>query len=419
MALNASTTLPYSVAQVTDTFTSEAFLRHISELVGGTLVSADLDGSVDGAFNLTVVRKLPTTRLPEIARKVVGESLTVTQTERWQAPAADGSRTADLEVKVAGAPVDAKAVQQLVADCTSTRVELRAKSPPAFRSWVARSPPPPSRCWPRRSTCRQPRPRPGSPASPKRTRHSAAARGPGLDPDPGRYLEPVCLAAIVPPRLEGPAGTRRTRRCHPVPDGEFHARHHVHDLRYRHLGNRRPEPGFLRLGHSHSVGFAAAAGPSMPHSGALMSQRFPNPLPCCHGVETGRAWPRTGHALAVQGAELLLRRGTPVIPLGMQDGLAAFVVCGCAVTATQLSRRTPMVAAWAAHLAAGASMLVLYVVLVVGIGPVMWVLNASGLLVAHTSRPCRGCLAAWSASRPALGSPDSRSSCSRPRWSRC
>jgi hypothetical protein len=127
MALSASTTLPYSVAQVTDTFTSEAFLRHISELVGGTLVSADLDGSVDGAFNLTVVRKLPTTRLPEIARKVVGESLTVTQTERWQAPAADGSRTADLEVKVAGAPVEAKAVQQLVADGSSTRVELQGE----------------------------------------------------------------------------------------------------------------------------------------------------------------------------------------------------------------------------------------------------------------------------------------------------
>lgn len=127
MALSASTTLPYSVAQVTDTFTSEAFLRHISELVGGNLVSVALDGSVEGPFNLTVVRKLPTTRLPEIARKLVGESLTVTQTERWQAPAADGSRTADVEIKVAGAPVDAKAVQKLVAEGSSTRVDLEGE----------------------------------------------------------------------------------------------------------------------------------------------------------------------------------------------------------------------------------------------------------------------------------------------------
>ncbi|NKX50875.1 DUF2505 domain-containing protein [Arthrobacter deserti] len=127
MALSASTTLPYSVAQVTDTFTSEASLRHISELVGGNLVSVALDGSVEGPFNLTVVRKLPTTRLPEIARKLVGESLTVTQTERWQAPAADGSRTADVEIKVAGAPVDAKAVQKLVAEGSPTRVDLEGE----------------------------------------------------------------------------------------------------------------------------------------------------------------------------------------------------------------------------------------------------------------------------------------------------
>ena len=122
----------------------------------------------------------------------------------------------------------------------------------------------------------------------------------------------------------------------------------------------------------------------------------------------------------MQGAELLLRRGTPVIPLGMQDGLAvAFVVCGCAVTATQLSRRTPMVAAWAAHLAAGASMLVLYVVLVVGIGPVMWVLNASGLLVALTVAALPWLSGRLVRLEAGAVRPDSRSSCSRPRWSRC
>ena len=39
MALSASTTLPYSAAKVTETFTDEAFLRHTSELVGGILES--------------------------------------------------------------------------------------------------------------------------------------------------------------------------------------------------------------------------------------------------------------------------------------------------------------------------------------------------------------------------------------------
>ncbi|HXF03628.1 DUF2505 domain-containing protein [Arthrobacter sulfonylureivorans] len=124
MALSASTTLPYPAAKVTETFTDEAFLRHISELVGGSLESVQRDGDVSGAFTLTVVRKVPSARLPEIAKKMLGDSLTVTQTERWQAPAADGSRTADVTMKVAGAPVDVNAVQQLVADGGSTRVDL-------------------------------------------------------------------------------------------------------------------------------------------------------------------------------------------------------------------------------------------------------------------------------------------------------
>ncbi|HKU29390.1 MAG TPA: DUF2505 domain-containing protein [Arthrobacter sp.] len=124
MALTASTTLPHAVDRVTATFIDEDFLRHTSEFVGGTLESFTIDGDVAGAFTTTTVRTLPTTRLPEIARKVVGESLTVTQTEKWDAPTADGSRTSHISLKVSGAPLDVTAVQRLVAEGGNTRVEL-------------------------------------------------------------------------------------------------------------------------------------------------------------------------------------------------------------------------------------------------------------------------------------------------------
>ncbi|MBT8161150.1 MULTISPECIES: DUF2505 domain-containing protein [Arthrobacter] len=124
MALTASTTLPYAVGRVTATFIDEDFLRHTSEYVGGTLESFTIDGDVAGAFTTTTVRTLPTTRLPEIARKFVGESLTVTQTEKWDAPTADGSRTSHIALKVSGAPLDVTAVQRLVAEDGNTRVEL-------------------------------------------------------------------------------------------------------------------------------------------------------------------------------------------------------------------------------------------------------------------------------------------------------
>ncbi|MEZ2389757.1 DUF2505 domain-containing protein [bacterium RCC_150] len=124
MALNASTTLPHSVDRVAATFIDEDFLRHTSEYVGGTLESFQIDGDTAGAFTTTTVRTLPTTRLPEIARKFVGEKLTVTQTEKWDAPTADGSRTSNISLKISGAPLDVTAVQRLVAEGGSTRVEL-------------------------------------------------------------------------------------------------------------------------------------------------------------------------------------------------------------------------------------------------------------------------------------------------------
>ncbi|MFD5277271.1 DUF2505 domain-containing protein [Pseudarthrobacter sp. NPDC058362] len=124
MALSATTTLPHSVDSVAAVLVNEDFQRHVSQLVGGTLESFTVDGDVAGAFSATSVRTLPTTRLPEIARKFVGESLKVTQVENWDAPAADGSRQSNISLKVAGAPVDVSAVQRLVAEGGSTRVEL-------------------------------------------------------------------------------------------------------------------------------------------------------------------------------------------------------------------------------------------------------------------------------------------------------
>lgn len=127
MALEATTTLNYPVDQVAAVFADEAFQRHVSELVGGKLESFAVEGELAGAFTATVVRQVPTGRLPEIAKKFVGEYLNVTQVEAWTAPEADGSRQADIKVKIAGAPVDVAAVQRLAADGSKTRIELSGK----------------------------------------------------------------------------------------------------------------------------------------------------------------------------------------------------------------------------------------------------------------------------------------------------
>lgn len=125
MALNASTTLPFDTATVLNVFTDEAFVRHMSEHAGGTLESLTVDGDTAGAFTLTAVRTMPTDRLPDMARTFVGETLAVTQTERWSAPSADGSREAALSMTVANVPLTVEAVQRLISQDGSTVVDLQ------------------------------------------------------------------------------------------------------------------------------------------------------------------------------------------------------------------------------------------------------------------------------------------------------
>ncbi|MHA7269368.1 DUF2505 domain-containing protein [Arthrobacter sp. HLT1-20] len=124
MALAASTTLSATAQSVTDVFTNADFVKHVSETVGGELLSFTVSGPTSAAFTTKTVRTLPTTRMPDIVKKFVGASLTVTQDESWSAPAADGARTNSIKLSVAGAPVDVTALQTLTSSGASTVVEL-------------------------------------------------------------------------------------------------------------------------------------------------------------------------------------------------------------------------------------------------------------------------------------------------------
>ncbi|HXD27842.1 MAG TPA: DUF2505 domain-containing protein [Arthrobacter sp.] len=124
MALNASTTLPHSAGAVLDVLTRRDFVEHVSQRAGATLTEFTVSGPSDGAFTTTTVRSMPTDRFPDMVKKFVGQTLNVTQHESWSAPAADGSRSAEISVDIAGAPVKVKALQKLVAAAGSTTIEL-------------------------------------------------------------------------------------------------------------------------------------------------------------------------------------------------------------------------------------------------------------------------------------------------------
>ena len=124
MAVTASTTVPAPVEQVVATFADEAFVRHVAEKAGATLESFEVSGATTGAFTVTTVRAMSSERLPEVARRFVGASVHLTQTDAYEAPAADGSRVVRSDITVASLPVSGSADQTLRAQGEQTEVHV-------------------------------------------------------------------------------------------------------------------------------------------------------------------------------------------------------------------------------------------------------------------------------------------------------
>jgi hypothetical protein len=85
--------------------------------------SLSYDVKVTQAGGDTVVRverELPSDNLPDIARKFVGQTLTVVQTETWHPAKPDGSRDADVKGEIAGAPVTIKGTARIAAEAGQT-----------------------------------------------------------------------------------------------------------------------------------------------------------------------------------------------------------------------------------------------------------------------------------------------------------
>ncbi|HQK32947.1 MAG TPA: DUF2505 domain-containing protein [Phycicoccus sp.] len=94
---------------------------------------ADHAGTVETRGDITLIaskRTLPTDDLPDIAKKFVGDVLTLLEEQEWGPPGADGSRQANLRLKIEGAPVSlrgtialapkgAGSTQDLVADLSA------------------------------------------------------------------------------------------------------------------------------------------------------------------------------------------------------------------------------------------------------------------------------------------------------------
>lgn len=104
MKITRTTTLDGGVEDVFAIITSqehqEAKLAAQSESS-----SVEITEQAGGAVGVHTERQLPTEGMPGPMVSIIGSTLAITEQQSWSQPQSDGSRTADLELTVAGAPV--------------------------------------------------------------------------------------------------------------------------------------------------------------------------------------------------------------------------------------------------------------------------------------------------------------------------
>lgn len=80
----------------------------------------DVSEHEDGGVTVISRRTMATDLLPDFVRSFVGSTVQLHETQRWQAPSADGTRTGSIEVEIHGAPVRFRGSVALAADGSGT-----------------------------------------------------------------------------------------------------------------------------------------------------------------------------------------------------------------------------------------------------------------------------------------------------------
>lgn len=103
MKIDRSWTLPADTATVFTMLSDPAYQQRKTDATSTDGGAVDVESTGDGA-TVRIERKLPTDSFPENIRAMVGQTITVVETQQWGAAGADGGRTADLKVIVRGTP---------------------------------------------------------------------------------------------------------------------------------------------------------------------------------------------------------------------------------------------------------------------------------------------------------------------------
>ncbi len=115
---------PGTPAAVAALLADPDFIAEVCAASGALEWHVDVTGHASGAFSVVSSRHLPAEHVPEPARRLLGRNLKVRESDRWAAPAVDGSREGSLDLELPGAPVRARATMTLRPDGAGGAVQV-------------------------------------------------------------------------------------------------------------------------------------------------------------------------------------------------------------------------------------------------------------------------------------------------------
>ena len=104
MKLSETLTIPASTAAAAAMYADPSYAEVRRATLGASSASSTVEGETSGPFVVRTELAMTTERVPDVARRFVGGTVTVREEQSWSAPAADGSRTGTMNLVVAGTP---------------------------------------------------------------------------------------------------------------------------------------------------------------------------------------------------------------------------------------------------------------------------------------------------------------------------
>jgi hypothetical protein len=132
--MKISATIDYAATpdEVFAMLADEDFQNRKCAATGALRHNVSITGQKDRTIILSI-RDMPSDSFPSFVKNMVGDALTVTETQNWGPPGTDGARQGKLTVEISGAPVALEGTLALTSDgqgCVETiEGDLKARVP--------------------------------------------------------------------------------------------------------------------------------------------------------------------------------------------------------------------------------------------------------------------------------------------------